>query len=101
MRQWEWPSRIWRFPECDGLGALKITSGTLLFKGTRTFNEIRGQATTFSSRCPPRDYPVTGQMSEDQKKLTLKGQAPTLGGNCEISGSRDETLLFEFARSGG
>ena len=85
----------------EGLGSVKITPGTQLFIGTRSLNEFKGQATTYSGRCPPRDYPVAGQMSEDQKRLVLRGQAPASGNNCEVSGSRDETLQFDFVRSGG
>jgi peptidyl-prolyl cis-trans isomerase C len=85
----------------EGLAGLKIKNGTVLFTGTRSVNEFKGTATTFSSRCPPRDFQVSGQISSDQKQIVLKGQAPRFGSDCEASGVRDETLTFDSIRSGG
>lgn len=85
----------------EGLAGLKIKNGTVLFNGARVVNELKGTATTFSSRCPPRDFQVSGQFSSDQKQIVLKGQAPRLNSDCEVSGQRDETLKFDSVRSGG
>ena len=73
-----------------------VTSGTLLFEGTRTGDRYTGVAFVFSSRCGRRSYPVAGAVGPDQRSVVLHGEAPRLGASCERIGSRIDTLVFEL-----
>ena len=78
----------------DGLGALGIAPGTPLFVGKKTGpNTYAGEATTFSRKCGAAAYPVAGEASGGT--VTLRGQKPVRGGDCNVSGYTSETLVFD------
>ncbi len=71
-----------------------VASGTLLFDGSRLGTTYSGTARIFSSRCGTVRYTVSGPIGEDERSVTLFGQAPQLGASCEVTGYRADTLLF-------
>lgn len=75
---------------------LPVKSGTVLFKGTKSGNTYSGIAYIFHSKCGARHYPVSGPVSDDQKSVTLYGQAPQVGSNCKVVDYRDDVLVFNF-----
>lgn len=84
----------------DGL----VTSGTVLFQGTPWAMQpgatLSGTAYTFSRRCPPAPYAVSGQVEAD--RIVLRGKAPVRQkGGCDIVGytadSSNAVLVFTYA----
>jgi hypothetical protein len=63
---------------------LPVSSGTLLFTGKRTGNKYSGSAYVFSSKCGPLAYPVNGEVSADERNVTLFGVAPLPDDLCKI-----------------
>jgi len=80
---------------------LPVKVGTVLFSGKRIGDEYAGTAHRFSSKCPVRSYPVRGPVAEDQKTITLQGQAPRIDDNCKVAGSFQDTLIFTLQESAG
>ena len=80
----------------DGLESVGISSGTLLFSGTKSDNFYSGTAYVFSPRCGARPYAVSGPVSDDQRQVTMYGKAPIPNSNCRIGSYRDDTLVFTF-----
>ncbi len=77
----------------DGLANLGIKPGTPLFKGTRDGDKVSGEATTFTRKCGTRTYPVSGTLSGG--RVELSGDKPLLGGDCNVTGTRREVMVFE------
>ena len=79
----------------QGLSPVGVSAGTLLFKGTKNGNSYSGTAFVFS-HCGPAPYQVSGPVSDDQRQVTLYGQAPIQDANCQITNYRSDTLIFTF-----
>ena len=77
-----------------GLLDAGVKPGTLLFEGQRNGQNFDGTAFQFYRTCKSRGFPVTGSTSDDRKTITLKGKAPLLDMNCNVTGSRDDVLIF-------
>jgi formylglycine-generating enzyme required for sulfatase activity len=75
---------------------LPVTNGTLLFDGRKDGNNYSGTAYIFNRKCGPRGYSVSGPVSEDQRTVTMRGQAPRLDLNCKVIGYKDDRLVFTF-----
>jgi hypothetical protein len=58
-----------------GLASVGAKSGTLLFTGRRTGDNVEGTAFVFKANCPPAAYSVRGRFNA-QFNLTLEGLAP-------------------------
>ncbi len=72
-----------------------VTSGQLLFEGERSGNIYAGTARIFATPpCGEFTYKVEGPVSADQRTVTMYGRAPRVNSNCEITGYRDDTLVF-------
>lgn len=80
----------------QGLGDIGISSGTVLFTGTRTGNYWEGEAATFSRRCGEVKFPVTGATSDGGKLLELRGKRPSRESSCRVTGNSEELLVFEL-----
>ncbi len=80
-----------------GLAPLGINAGTVLFSGVRTGDTVTGQAMTFSKRCAPQAFAVSGRIV-NESRVVLQGQKPSRNDDCAIVGSVDETLEFELIR---
>lgn len=74
-----------------------VASGQLLFEGERSGNLYAGTARIFATPpCGEFTYRVEGPVSADQRTVTMYGRAPRVNGGCEITGFRDDTLVFTF-----
>ena len=84
------------FYESPRVGLLDagVKPGTLLFEGQRNGQNFDGTAYQFYRTCKAHGYAVTGSASDDRKTITLKGKAPLLDMNCNVTGSRDDILVF-------
>jgi hypothetical protein len=75
--------------------ALPVSSGTLLFAGKRIGNRYSGLAYVFAAKCSaPLPYSVSGQVSPDERNVTLSGAAPVVDDYCRITSYRKDTLIF-------
>ena len=83
----------------EGLAAIGIAAGTLLFDGVvYETGKLDGRARLFSGRCETLDYAVTGRFAAGED-LVLTGAAPVRErGGCRVVGTRKEggnaVLLF-------
>ena len=77
-----------------GLLDTGVKPGTLLFDGQRTGQNFEGTAYQFYRTCKARGFKVTGTTSDDRRQITLKGKAPLLDLNCNVTGTRDDVLIF-------
>ena len=77
-----------------GLLDAGVKQGTLLFEGQRNGQSISGTAYQFYRTCKAHGFEVSGTASEDRKTITLKGKAPLLDMNCNVTGTRDDILIF-------
>ena len=73
-----------------------VRRGTLLFEGTRTGNGYSGTAYVFLRGCSPKGYHVSGTISDDERSVTMYGQAPRLNAECRLVGYRSDELVFEL-----
>ncbi len=77
-----------------------VRKGTLLFDGVKTGNRYSGTARVFSKYCPdePLQYPVSGPVSSDQLRVTLRGTREVYD-QCQPTGKMtDDTLVFTYVR---
>lgn len=64
-------------------------------------NKANGIARLFSAKCGTTGYEIVGQMSQDKKTLTFKGTAPIRDGNCKITKSKEDHLVFTYVKERG
>ena len=79
----------------SGLSPLGIKSGTMLFNGIRNGDTVAGRATTFSRRCEPKEFAVSGRVI-NETRVVLQGLKPTRNDDCDVVGSVEETLEFDL-----
>lgn len=79
-----------------GLVERGVSAGTLLFTGKKSGNSYSGTAYVFT-RCGKRPYQVSGNVTADQRQVTLFGKAPVTDANCNVIRYRNGTLVFTFA----
>lgn len=72
--------------------------GSLLFDGVKVGESYQGTARLFSCRCGVITYPVSGPVQRSGRRVVLYGSAPRRGRNCQITGYRNDTLVFDFVR---
>jgi len=92
--------KFYYFSPRAGLDPVGVKRGTLAFDGTRTNNKYSGSAYTFSRYCGPLAYPVTGTVSDDQRKVQFSGLAPKRNASCAIVESTNQTFEFSLRSSG-
>lgn len=80
----------------SGIQKAGARSGTLLFEGTRDGQIYSGVAYIFKRGCEPAPYAIAGEVSEDDRRITMTGRAPRLDNACAVSGTKDDTLVFTF-----
>jgi hypothetical protein len=76
--------------------ALPVSSGTLLFAGKRIGNRYSGSAYVFAAKCGALPYSVSGQVSPDERTVTLSGAAPVVDDYCRITSYRNDILIFDL-----
>ena len=67
-----------------GLTEVGVRSGTLYFEGQQAGRTYRGHAHVFSKVCGAISYPVAGEVSEDNRTISLRGQAPLVDESCRV-----------------
>lgn len=78
-----------------GIARRGVQPGTLLFEGRRDGQHYIGTARIFARPpCGAFTYPVSGPIAPDDRGVTVHGRAPLVDENCQISGYRDDTLVF-------
>jgi hypothetical protein len=82
-----------------GLLDAGVKPGTLLFEGQKNGQNIDGTAYQFYRTCKSHGFQVTGSTSDDRRQITLKGKAPQLDLNCNVTGTRDDVLVFSASQS--
>lgn len=84
----------------ERLKAAGTGAGTVLFDGQKVGDRISGNAYTFSSRCGPVAYPVSGKLAAGAAGgLVLAGRAPVRDG-CRVIGSSSSSVhsTLKFTR---
>ncbi|HLL29274.1 MAG TPA: hypothetical protein VKT73_16675 [Xanthobacteraceae bacterium] len=79
---------------------LPVTPGTVLFTGTRSGKNYTGTAYVFTKECGGTEYSVSGAANPDDSTVTLHGQAPILDARCNVTGTKDDVLIFSFRADG-
>jgi hypothetical protein len=77
-----------------------VTNGTLLFEGVRNGDTYFGTAFVFRRRCGSFPFEVNGTVAADERTVTMRGDAPRIDGNCNISGHVSDTLVFRLVAPG-
>lgn len=80
----------------QGIRAQGVTTGTLLFDGTKSGEAYFGTAYIFSGRCGKVAYQVSGLVAADQRRVVMRGQAPRLSNGCQVAGYKDDLLVFDY-----
>ena len=78
---------------------LPVDPGSPLFHGQRRGNRYVGTAYVFSAECGAIGYPVSGTVSADQLKITMRGKAPVRDSDCNIVRFRLDNLVFTYSRT--
>lgn len=73
--------------------------GSLLFTGKASNMEYVGKAYIFTRRCGQFPYEVSGPILNDCRRVLLRGRAPRVDPNCNITGYLDDTIEFTYVRS--
>jgi hypothetical protein len=81
----------------QGLLDRGVKPGSLVFSGRRHDNTYTGIAYIFTQHCGPVAYSVAGEVGLDDRSVTMRGQAPRVDGNCRVTSTRDDTLVFVFS----
>jgi len=79
-----------------GLRPMGVTQGTVLFSGISQGGYYKGTAFVFRTGCAPSPYLVSGPIDDDNRGVTVYGDAPLLNSACEVVGFRHDTLIFSF-----
>jgi hypothetical protein len=79
-----------------GMRAAGAKRGAVVFEGTRDGDTYSGTAYIFKKGCDPQGYPVTGEVSSGERRITLYGQKPKIAANCRIERYVDDTLVFDL-----
>jgi hypothetical protein len=74
-------------------GAVK---GMVLFEGSKSSNHYRGKAYKYSAKCKAVAYDVVGEVSADEKQITLRGKSPSIDGGCKVIGHGETSTVFTF-----
>jgi hypothetical protein len=77
----------------EGLSAVGIVKGTLLFKGRKAGDFYSGTAYVFSE-CGATPYEVSGPVSDDQHQVSLFGRAPIMDRMCRVNNYKKDELVF-------
>jgi hypothetical protein len=71
-------------------------AGLVLFEGRRVGANYTGVAYTVRSKCGRIPYSVAGTVSADQRRIVLTGANPILDATCQVTGYKDDELVFEL-----
>lgn len=92
--------RFFYFRPRPGLVQSGAQVGSLLFAGEKSGEQYSGTAYIFAGACGTFPYQVSGLVSNDDQKVTMRGQAPRVDrSNCSVTGYRSDVLVFEYMHS--
>jgi uncharacterized protein len=81
----------------QGLLAVGVRKGTLLFEGQSDGQRYVGTAYVFQPKCEPVPYQVSGSILNDSRTVEMQGQAPSVDERtCRVVGSVDDRLVFIY-----
>lgn len=83
----------------DDLTVNGVQKGALLFDGKKDGSRYTGTAYAFAAKCKPRPFAVIGDISADEKQVTLRGKQPTINTACKVTGTSDGILVLTFMPS--
>jgi hypothetical protein len=75
---------------------LPVHPGTVLFSGKRVADTYQGTAHVFSQRCGALAYAVSGQVSRDQRSVSMYGRRPRVDLSCRVVTHEDDILIFNL-----
>ena len=82
----------------EAIRAAGAEPGTLLFQGQRRGSTYSGTAHIFAGRCGAIPYDVRGSVSNQDRRVTMEGQAPSaISQNCQVTGYRRDVLVFDYS----
>jgi hypothetical protein len=70
---------------------------SLLFDGTVSGDRYDGTAFIFNGRCGTFPYHVSGPILDNYRRVVLRGSAPRVNANCEVTSRRADELVFILA----
>jgi serine/threonine protein kinase len=73
-----------------------VQPGTVLFEGTRIGQRYQGTAYVFSKTCGRAGFVVIGDVSSDDRIVTLVGNAPLRDLQCRITNHENVSWIFTF-----
>jgi hypothetical protein len=82
---------IYEAPSAELISA-GVQAGTVFFAGKQSGKSYEGTAHRFGRGCPPKPYPVAGELSDDGLTITLRGRTPQLDANCRTVGALDRSI---------
>ena len=71
-----------------------VRRGTLFFVGQQQGREYRGMAYVFAKRCKATSYSVHGEISENNRTIVMRGNAPSLDAKCRIGAIDEATAML-------
>lgn len=80
----------------DAMASVGVQKNSLFFDGRKIGQKYSGTLYAFYGGCKPQGYQVAGEVSADEKTVTLHGRAPLLDATCKYSGARDAVSVFTF-----
>lgn len=90
--------RVFRYLEPrPGMVAAGAVRDAVLFQGRIEGNRYVGTATMFHPKCGMFTYAVSGTVRNDDRRVVLNGEAPRIGRDCRLQGTRPDTLTFDYA----
>ncbi len=69
-----------------------VRKGTVFFVGEQEGRSYRGTAHAFYQGCAPLPYQVEGEISENNRHLSLKGKLPQVDGSCNVQSYKDDII---------
>ena len=79
-----------------GLAAMGVKKGTVLFDGRKDGDTYVGTAYVFSKSCGATSYFVSGNVSNNDLTVTLRGKVPVLDDGCDVKRYNDNVLNFRY-----
>jgi len=81
-----------------GMRRVGARPGDVVFEGTREGTAYSGTAYMFSPNCGRTPYAVSGNVTPDDRRVMLEGQAPVLDADCKVTGYRRDRLRFDYLK---
>ena len=87
---------IWYWNPRSALTNAGVRRGVMLFEGRKRGGTVEGTAHIFRNGCGAYPYAVSGPVSNNSERVTMRGQRPVVAEDCVVTGTRPDTLVFDF-----